>query len=50
MFSPLNGIRVLDLGHLLAAPYCRYLLAMMGAEVVKVEQPEGDWTRTHGSD
>ena len=50
MFSPLSGVRVLDLSHLLAGPYCSYLMAMMGAEVIKVENPEGEWTRGHGSD
>jgi crotonobetainyl-CoA:carnitine CoA-transferase CaiB-like acyl-CoA transferase len=50
MFTPLTGIRVVDLSHLLAGPYCSYLLAMMGAEVIKVEPPEGEWTRSQGSD
>jgi len=50
MFSPLTGVRVLDLSHLIAGPYCTYLLGMLGAEVVKVEPLEGEWTRGQGSD
>lgn len=51
MFTPLSGIRILDLSHLLAGPYCSYLLALMGAEVLKIEPPgHGDWTRGIGSD
>ena len=50
MFQPLTGVRVIDLSHLVAGPYCSYLLAMMGADVVKVEPPEGEWTRGQGSD
>jgi formyl-CoA transferase/CoA:oxalate CoA-transferase len=43
---PLAGIRVLDLSRVLAGPYCAMLLSMMGAEVVKVEDPGGDESRT----
>ena len=42
---PLEGIRVLELGALVAAPFCGMLLADMGAEVIKLEPPEGDMAR-----
>lgn len=40
--GPLYGIKVLDIGHYLAGPWCTRLLGQMGAEVTKVERPTGD--------
>ncbi|HEY2819232.1 MAG TPA: CoA transferase [Casimicrobiaceae bacterium] len=44
--SPLAGLRVLEFGHIAAVPFCGMLLADLGADVVKVEAPQGDGLRT----
>lgn len=47
MMQPVSGLKVIDLTHVLAGPYCTMILGDMGAEVIKIEQyPDGDLVRT----
>ncbi len=46
---PFSDLRVLDVSQGLAGPYCGMLLAQYGANVVKLEPPEGDWSRGIGT-
>ena len=48
MAAPLEGIRVVDFGRYIAAPYCGMLLADLGADVIRVERREGGEDRCPG--
>jgi CoA:oxalate CoA-transferase len=47
---PLVNVRVLDLGHVFQGPYAAFLLAMAGADVIKIEPPQGEMSRRRGRD
>ena len=51
MTRPFEGIRIIDITHVLAGPFAAYQLAVLGADVIKVEHPdEPDQSRSSGTD
>ncbi len=46
--APFEGVRVVDVSQGVAGPYAAMLLAQYGADVIKVEPPDGDWSRSLG--
>jgi crotonobetainyl-CoA:carnitine CoA-transferase CaiB-like acyl-CoA transferase len=45
---PLAGVRVVEMTHMVMGPTCGMILAQLGADVIKVEPPAGDKTRSLG--
>ena len=48
MTGPLHGVKIVDITNMLMAPYTTQILGDMGADVIKVEPPEGDAVRGIG--
>src|SRR5262249_49497603 len=46
---PLAGVRVIDLTRIYSGPYCTFLMAMAGAEIIKIEPPEGESLRSRNA-
>lgn len=47
--KPLQGFRILDVTNILSGPFCGYQLGLLGAEIIKVEAPDGDLARQLGA-
>ena len=47
--KPLSGFRILDVTNVLSGPFCGYQLGLLGAEIIKIEAPDGDLARQLGA-